>query len=160
MKKLTTLLIAITALLLGTATVSAAPKNKYKKVKKPYVKVKKAKKNGLYNGHYNRRGVYIYHQHKFVNSRRGVLKNTYKHKIFPNGRHKVNLVNRKLIAKNRYNSYKGVKIIHKVERYGWRQYLVTYKIKRTWYGMKKKIIKKKRLYNNQYRSQYRGKYKG
>ncbi|NNE66193.1 MAG: hypothetical protein HKN33_06470 [Pyrinomonadaceae bacterium] len=102
MKKLITIITAIFALSVGAMSIHAAPaKYKPKVNKKTYKKFKKKKKRfrnvNLYNGHYNRRGVYIYYTTRIVQTWRGKYKNTYKHKIFPNGRHKVKLVKSKKI---------------------------------------------------------------
>lgn len=144
MKKLVTLTFIITALLLGAIAVQAQPYKKYKKAKA--VKYNKYKNNnynnGYYNGNYNRRGVYVFYRTKYKWHYGRKYKNTYKVKIFPNGRKKVKLVNSVLIRRYRTQTYYQTRNI----RQGWRLYRVTYKITKYPSGyVSKRIVNKKRL---------------
>ena len=144
MKKLLTLTTTVLLLLAGTAMVEAKPQYR-KKGAKPWISKKKGK--GLYNGHYNRRGVYIYHTTRLVRKRRGLYENTYKHKIFPSGRKKTKLISSIFIRP--YWHRPRVFYRNKVVYRGWKKYLVTYKIKKFQNGrVKRKIVKVKRIYYN------------
>lgn len=157
MKKLITLAFVITALLLGAIAIQAQPysKGKYKK------KNNKASKHSNYgngygnanyyptgyrNGHYNYRGVYIYYKTKKVWKYGRTFRNTYKIKVFRNGRKKV-----KLIKSVPIHRHYGKKVYYRtsIVKRGWKKYKVTYKITRYRNGrIKKQVVKKVRIYNN------------
>ncbi|MDH3493401.1 MAG: hypothetical protein OEM82_07620 [Acidobacteriota bacterium] len=138
MKKLIT--SAIIALSLGIAAASAVPaKQQYKPKKKRAVKIGKTS-DQLYNGHYNRRGVYTYTTTEIVWKRGWKYKNTYLHKIFPNGRHKVKLIKSKRIhhvypIKVRYRS--------KIVYLGQHPYRITYRITRFSNGQVQRLVYKR-----------------
>ena len=148
MKKLITLSVTIFALMMTTVAIHAQPYKKKKKFGiKPYVGMNSP---GYYNGRYNRRGVYIYHSVRFVRKWRGLYRNTYKNKIFPNGRTKSKLISSVLIKPYRFYNGRGRLFYRtKIEYFGGKKYRVTYKIKRLRNGrVKKKIVHMQRIYWN------------
>ncbi len=147
MKKLITLTFVITALLLGAIAISAQPyrKGKYKKAKSTQ-NTRNSDVGHHNNGHRNYRGVYTYHKTKFVWKRGHEYKNTYKIKVFRNGRKKVKLLSSVPVHRRHIvNVYKEVQVI----RQGRKKYRVTYKVTEFSNGrIKKQVIKKVRIYNN------------
>jgi len=146
MKKLITIIVAIIALSIVAIATDAAPaKPKVKRNKKPVYKksYKNSHKynNGLYRGHYNRRGVYIYTTTRIVSKWNGKYKNTYKHRIFPNGRHKVKLIKSVRI---RHAYPVRIKFKSKIVYFGWRKYRLVYKITKFSNGRIKRVVHKKR----------------
>lgn len=156
MKKLYSAAIILTALLAGAASVEAQPR--YKKHKKqrqgtvgydPYPD----RGPGVHRdtrrapeGYYNRRGVYIYHYTRNVWRRGRMFRNTYKVRIFPNGRRKVRLV-RSVPLHRHY----GRRVFYRtvIERRGWRRYRVTYRIVRFPNGrVKRRVVRRVRIYRN------------
>ena len=140
MKKLITIIIAATALLLGAITIGAQPK--YKNV----IGEKTAKKNppviktGYHNGYYNYRGVYTYHTTKNVWKNRRLFKNTYRIKVLRNGRKTT-----KLISSVPLYKYGRTKVFYQTKnvRQGKRFYRVTYRVIHLPNGkVKKQIVKK------------------
>lgn len=143
MKKLITLTFTIAALIFGSISVQAKPVKKLRKFKAK----KHLKHVSNNNGHYNRRGVFVYHKTKTKWYFGRKYKLTYKIKVFPNGRKNVKLINIKRVRKNHYGRY-GVKTYYRSYTIyqGWKPYRVTYKIKRFPNGYtKKKLVKKVRL---------------
>ncbi len=143
MKKLITLTMTIVALFLSAVSAQAHHVKKPKKIK-----TKKFLKHVSYKnkGHFNRRGVYVYHttKKKWINGKK--YKMTYKVKVFPSGRKKVKLINVQRV-RNHYG-YHRVKTYYRTYTIfqNWRPYRVTYKIKRFPNGkIKKKMISKVRL---------------
>ena len=147
MKKLITIITALFALVVGAISISAQPvrnsRGKYKPVttaKAPAFKTKKGKgyvNPVLYNGYYNRRGVYIYETTRVVFKWNGKYRNTYRHKVFPNGRHKV-----KLIKSVKIRHVYPVSVRYKTETqyFAGQRYTVTYKITRFSNGQRQKIV--------------------
>ena len=148
MKKLITLSTALFMLIIGAASISAQPSRgrgaKAKPVKKSNARFVKRNRNsnnksmaGLYNGYYNRRGVYIYTTTNIVSKWNGKFKNTYQHKVFPNGRHNIRLI-------------KSVRLPHiypvnvryqsNISRLGGHNYRIVYKITRFSNGYIQKIV--------------------
>lgn len=142
MKKLITLTFVITALLLGAFAIQGQPYKKKNKAK--VVKNNRYINNGYNNGNYNRRGVYVYHQTKNVWKHGQLYKNTYKIKVFPNGRKNVKLINSvKVRRNNRVQTFYRTQNV----RQGFRMYRVTYKFTKYPSGyVNKKLVKKQRLY--------------
>ncbi len=144
MKKLLTLATLLFLLLAGASAISAKPpkKKKHKPAATLYEPVPQ------YNGYYNRRGVYIYHSTRIVWRRNGRYRNTYKHKVFPNGRMKTRLINSVRIRPHRYG-HGRVRVFYRTKTVyrGWKAYRVTYKIKRYPNGrVKRKIVHIRRIY--------------
>ena len=140
MKKLITYTFAITALLIGSLAIQAQP------LKKQKVKFAKSKKysNTVYNnGSYSKRGVYTYYQTKYKWHYGKKYINTYKIKVYPNGRKNVKLV-KSVQAKKHFggNTHYTTQIV----RQGWKLYRVTYKVTKYRGGLvSKTIVKKQRI---------------
>ncbi len=158
MKKLITLAFVITALLLGAIAIQAQPHHKkHKRQTKVftdnnygydtnYRRYNTNYRLGYYNGYYNRKGVYVFYKQKRVWKYGQMFKNTYKIKLFPNGRKKVKLVS-SVPVQRRYG--KRVFYRTRIVQRGWKTYRVTYKIIRFQNGrVKKKVVNKVRIYNH------------
>ncbi len=157
MKKLFTLTFTILTLLLSNVAIQAQHYKKHKKRNNAYGQYNQThyNKTGYRNGHYNRKGVYVFYKTKYKWRYGQKYKNTYKIKIYPGGHRKVKLVKTQRVNNHYYNNgYNngygyGVKTYYRshIVYRGWKRYKVTYKIKRYPNGrIKRKLIRKKRLY--------------
>ena len=142
MKKLITITMTITALLLGTSAIQAKPVKvkKGKKVKAAKV-FKKPKTVKPFNA---RRIVGTFYTTQKVWKYGQKYKNTYKVTVFRHGGTKKMLVSSVPVR----NQYRRVQTYYQTYTIfqGWKPYRVTYKIKRFPNGrVKKKLVKKVRL---------------
>ncbi len=143
MKKLTTLSIAILAILLGSTAVHAQAGRWSKKPAhiKPAKNVKQLRNN-------KRRVVHTYFTTQIVWKHGRKYKNTYKISVFPRGRTQKSLVRSVPIRNQRFTRTH----FHTYTVYEWgKPYRVTYKIQRFRNGyVSKKLMKKVRLYRANY----------
>ncbi len=138
MKKLITLTTAILTLSIGAILTNAQPaRSKVRAKNKPVAVVHTPP---VYNGNYNRRGVYTYTTTEIVHKRNGKFKNTYLHKVFPNGRTQT-----KLISSFRLHDVYPVnsRFVSETQYFAGQKYRVTYKITQFSNGTRTKLIHKR-----------------